>query len=157
MKVQIMTDSLYGNGKILAETLKKEFPSDYEVKTADVKDVSPSIVAEDGPDVIILGGAIRAFMSDKKSKNWLKQLNGLMKKSGKTIKYGTGFLTHSMPIDKVQGYAKRYLDKIGNFSEVEKTYSNLLTARVEGQKGPIYPEEMEKAKDYIKEFLAWMG
>ena len=156
MKVQIMTDSQFGNGKKLAETLKNKFPNEFEVKTADVKDVSPEFVAEYGPDVIILGGAIRAFMSDRKSKSWLKELNGIMKQSGKKIKYGTGFLTHAMPTDKVQGYAKKYLDKIGSFSEVEKKYSDLLTARVKTQKGPIFSEEMEKAEKYIEDFINWL-
>jgi len=31
----------------------------------------------------------------------------------------------------------------------------LLTARVEGQEGPIFPEEMEKAKIYIHDFINW--
>jgi menaquinone-dependent protoporphyrinogen IX oxidase len=156
MKVQIMTDSQYGNGKELAETLKSKFSNEFEVNTADVKDVSPEIVAEFQPDVIILGGAIRAFMTDKKSKSWLKKLNGIMKESGKKIKYGTGFLTHAMPTSKVQGYAKKYLNAIGKNSEIEQTYSELLTAQVEGQKGPIFPEEMKKAENYIENFVAWL-
>ena len=39
---------------------------------------------------------------------------------------------------------------------IESTYSELLTARVKDQKGPILPEEMEKAKGYIKEFVDWI-
>ena len=151
-----MTDSQFGNGKKLAETLKKEFPGEFEVKIADVKDVSPDVVAEYAPEVIILGGAIRAFMSDKKSKSWLKKLNNLLKTSGKTIKYGTGFLTHALPTNKVQGYARKYLDAIGKNSEVEKTYTELLTARVQGQQGPIFPEEVEKSKGYITDFINWL-
>jgi len=156
MKVQIMTHSQFGNGKNLADTLKSSFPNEFEVNIADVKDVSPKIVAEFGPDIVILGGAIRIFMSDRKSKSWLKKLNRLMKESGKKIKYGTGFLTHAMPTEKVQGYAKKYLNKIGSFSEVEKIYSDLLTARVQGQKGPIFSEEMEKAEKYIQDFINWI-
>jgi len=156
MKVQIMTDTKFGNGKILAETLKVEFPNDYEVQIADVKDVVAEEVAKYMPDVIILGGAIRYFMSDRKSKKWLKKLDRILKNSDKKIKYGTGFLTHSMPTSKVQGYAKKYLGKIAESSKIEKTYSELLTARVEGQKGPIFPEEMEKAKKYVQDFINWL-
>jgi hypothetical protein len=61
-----------------------------------------------------------------------------------------------MPTDKVQGFAKKYLNKIEKTSIVEKTYYELLTARVKDQKGPILPEEMEKAKGYIKEFINWL-
>ncbi|MFX0030307.1 MAG: hypothetical protein ACFE8B_13935 [Candidatus Hermodarchaeota archaeon] len=156
MKVQIMTDTRFGNGKLLAETLKKEFSNEDTVNIADVKDVSPKEVAEDLPNVIILGGAIRAFRSDAKSKKWLSELNKILAKSDKKIHYGTGFLTHAMPTDKVQGMASKYLGKIAEASMVEKTYSKLLTARVEGQKGPIFPEEMEKAIEYVKEFIEWM-
>jgi menaquinone-dependent protoporphyrinogen IX oxidase len=156
MKVQIMTDSRYGNGKLLAEALKKEFSNGSEVNIADVKDVSPKNVSEDVPDVIILGGAIRAFRADPKSKKWLTKLNKILEKSGEKIQYGTGFLTHALPTGKTQGYAKKYLEKIESASMIEKTYSTLLTARVEGMQGPIFPEEMEKARMYINEFIGWL-
>ena len=156
MKVQIMTDTKFGNGKLLAEALKKEFSNEFEINIADVKDVSPEKIAEDAPNVIILGGAIRMFRGAPKSKKWLSKLNKLLEKSGKNIKYGTGFLTHAMPTDKIQGFAKRFLNKIDNASIIESTYSQLLTARVKGSKGPIFPEEMEKARGYIKEFINWI-
>lgn len=151
-----MTDTKFGNGKLLAEALKKEFPNEVDVNIADVKDVSPEKIAEDVPNVIILGGAIRMFRGGPKSKKWITDLNKVLKKSGKKLQCGTGFLTHAMPTDKVQGFAKKYLDKIENMSMIESTYSELLTARVKDQKGPILPEEMEKAKGYIKEFVDWI-
>ena len=156
MKVQIMTDSRFGNGKLLAETLKEEFSGDDEVNIADVKDVSPKSISEYGPDVLILGGAIRAFRGAPKSKKWLTKLNKMLEKSGEKIQYGTGFLTHASPTEKTQEYAKRHLEKIEKASMIENTYSNLLTARVEGIQGPIFPEEMEKARMYIKEFIGWL-
>ena len=156
MKVQIMTDTKFGNGRKLAELLKEEFSVDDDVTIADVKEVSPETVAKDVPDVLILGGAVRMFKSDTKSKKWLKELDGLLTKSGIKIKYGTGFLTHAMPTDKVQGFAKKYLGKIESSLMVEKTYHELLTPHVEGQQGPIFPEDMEKAKTYIQDFIKWM-
>ena len=156
MKVQIMTDTWYGNGKLLAEAIKKEFSNEIDVNITDVKDVSPEKIAEDVPNVIILGGAIRMFRGAPKSKKWLKQLNKILENSGHKIQHATGFLTHSMPTNRVQGYAKRYRNKIENASMVETTYSEMLTARVEGSKGPIYTEEMEKARVYIKQFINWV-
>ncbi len=155
MKVQIMTDTWYGNGTLLAEALKKEFSNEFEVNIADVKEVSPEKIAEDAPNVIILGGAIRMFRGAPKSKRWLSKLNKILEKSGKKVKYGTGFLTHSMPTNRVQGYAKRFLKKIDKASIIESPYSQLLTARVEGSKGPIFPEEMEKSTDFITQFIEW--
>ncbi|MFW9895516.1 MAG: hypothetical protein ACFFD7_06910, partial [Candidatus Thorarchaeota archaeon] len=97
MKVKIMTHSRFGNGKILAEALKEEFSTNVDVKIADVKDVSPKEIVEDVPDVLILGGAIRVFRADPKSKRWVKKLNKLLTKSKEKIHYGTGFLTHALP------------------------------------------------------------
>ncbi|MFX0075704.1 MAG: hypothetical protein ACFE96_09690 [Candidatus Hermodarchaeota archaeon] len=150
-----MTDTRFGNGKLLAEALKQELSNEVDVKIADVKEVSPKIIAEDVPNAIILGGAIRAFRGDPKSKKWLAELNKILEKSGKKIQYGTGFLTHAMPTEKAQGYAKKYLNKIETMSMIESTYSELLTAQVQDIKGPIFPEEMEKARGYIKEFINW--
>ncbi|MHA2399509.1 MAG: hypothetical protein ACXADU_11555 [Promethearchaeota archaeon] len=151
-----MTDTKFGNGKLLAEILKKEFSNGSVVNIADVKEVSPKKIAEEVPDVLILGGAVRMFRGDPKSKKWLSELNKILEKSGTKIQYGTGFLTHALPTDKVQGFARKYLNKIDDTSMVEKTYPELLTARVKDQKGPIFPQEMDKAKVYIKEFIDWM-
>lgn len=150
-----MTDTRFGNGKLLAEALKKEISRNNSVTIDDVKDVSPKKIAEDVPDMIVLGGAIRAFRGGTKSKKWFADLKKILEKSHKKILYGTGFLTHAMPTDKVQGFAKKYLAIMEESPIVEKTYIELLTARVERQQGPIFPEEMEKAKGYIKEFIDW--
>ncbi len=93
------------------------------------------------------------FRGDPKSKKWLTELNKILRKSGEIIQYGTGFLTHHLPTDQVQGFAKKYLAKIESASMIERSYSVLLTARVIEQQGPIFPEEMEKARVCIKEFI----
>ncbi|MHA2009708.1 MAG: hypothetical protein ACXACY_29000 [Candidatus Hodarchaeales archaeon] len=156
MKVQIITNTWYGNGKKLAGVLKNEFDNEDMVRIADVKDITPENISEDIPDVIILGGAVRMFRGGPKSKKWLNELNKILKKSDKKIQYGTGFLTHALPTDKVQGFAKRYLEKIERSSIIERSYSKLLTARVKEEKGPIFPEEIEKSKVYIREFIDWL-
>lgn len=38
---------------------------------------------------------------------------------------------------------------------IEKVYPTLLTAQVEEAEGSILPEEMQKAKEYIQEFIQW--
>ena len=156
MKVWILYDTKFGNGKKLAEFLGKEFPESDEIKKGDVKEVAPSLVAEDNPEVLILGGAIRMFRGATKSKKWLKKLNKEVKKVGNEIQYGTAFLTHGLPTDKMQGFGKRYFKKLRNASKIENVYSELLTARVEDTEGPIIPEEMEKAKRYIHDFVKWV-
>ncbi|MBD3255170.1 MAG: hypothetical protein GF383_08750 [Candidatus Lokiarchaeota archaeon] len=151
-----MTDSQFGNGKILAESLKQEMNQKYEIEIADVKDAAPETIAEGFPDVLILGGAIRMFRGDPKSRKWLKKFASLSENSEKKIKYGTGFLTHALATDKVQGFARRYLNKIKKSTIIESVYPELLTARVQSQEGPIFPEEMEKAKIFAQNFLKWI-
>jgi len=124
MKVQIMTDTKFGNGTLLAEALKKEFSNEFEIDIADVKEISPEKIAEDAPNVIILGGAIRMFRGAPKSKRWLSKLNKILKKSGKNVTYGTGFLTHAMPTEKIQGYTKRYLNKIDKHRSLKARIPN---------------------------------
>ncbi|MBD3212528.1 MAG: hypothetical protein GF311_07965 [Candidatus Lokiarchaeota archaeon] len=156
MNVYIMYDTQFGNGKILAEAFKKELSGEYEVKTGDVKDIDPQKVANDNPDVLILGGAIRMFRGATKSKKWLKKLDKELSSKGYNIKYATEFLTHGLPTDKVQGFKKRYHKKLEKASSIKNIYPEILTARVKEQEGPILDSEMEKAQNYIQEFIKWI-
>ncbi len=156
MNIWILYDTQFGNGKKLAKVLGKEFPEADDIRRGDVKDVSPKSIAEDNPDVIILGGAIRMFRGAPKSKKWLKKLNKHLEELNHKIRFGTAFLTHGLPTDKVQGYGKRYLKKMKKSSMIENTYRQLLTARVKEQEGPILSKEMDKAKNYIHEFINWI-
>jgi menaquinone-dependent protoporphyrinogen IX oxidase len=155
MKAWILYETRFGNGKKLAEYLKKEFPSNIEVRIGDVKEISPDKVAKNKPNILIVGGAIRMFRGGPKSKKWLKKLNKRLEEIDHKIKYATGFFTHGLPTDKVQGYAKRFLKKFKKASMIKKSYDTLLTARVKEQEGPILDDEMQKSKKYIQDFLTW--
>jgi flavodoxin len=156
MKVWILYDTQFGNGKKLAEAFKEHFPTEYEVKTGDVKDVSPSSVAQDKPDVLILGGAIRMFRGAPKSKKWVKNLNSELKNLDYKVKYAGAYLTHGLATDKIQGHGKRFLKKLQKASMIENTHSELLTAQVEEQEGPIKKEEIQKAQKYMQDFINWL-
>lgn len=156
MKLWIVYDTQFGNGKKLANVLKDEAPTDWEVMTGDVKEISPEKIVTSQPDGIIVGGAIRMFQGAPKSKKWIKGLEAELEKSNTSIKAGTTFLTHGLPTNRVQGYSKRFLKKINKAMSIDNTYPVGLTARVKGQEGPILPEEFEKSKHYMKDFVAWM-
>lgn len=156
MKLWIFYDTKFGNGKTLAELLKKEFSDDWEIKLGDVKEISPSTVASDAPDALILGGAIRMFMGAPASKKWLKHLNKELKNANKEIQYGTLFLTHALSTSKIQGYGKRFSKKLKKSNRILKPYSQILTARVKEMEGPIEENQLEKAKEYIQEFIKWI-
>ncbi|QEE16758.1 hypothetical protein DSAG12_02588 [Promethearchaeum syntrophicum] len=156
MKLWILYDTNFGNGKILAELLKDEFSGEWEIKIGDVKEISPSTVVNETPDVLILGGAIRMFMGAPKSKKWLKQLNAELEHANKDIEYGTLFLTHGLATNKIQGWSKRFLKKLEKSKRIVKPYSQLLTARVQDTEGPFIESELEKAKEYIHNFIKWI-
>lgn len=156
MKLWILYDTKFGNGKALAELLKKEFSEEWEIKLGDVKEISPSTIASDVPDVLILGGAIRMFFGAPASKKWLKQLNKELDTANKEIQYGTLFLTHGLSTGKIQGYKKRFWKKLKKSERIVKSYPQTLTARVKELEGPFVESELEKAREYIHEFIKWI-
>jgi hypothetical protein len=154
-KVWILHDTKYGNGKNLAELMGQEFPAEYEVKIGDIKLINPQVVADDSPDVLLLGGAIRMFMGAPKSKKWMKDLGGACEKKIHKISYGATFLTHVLPAEKIHGYGKRMLNKVKNSLIIEKSYSKCLFAQVSAIEGPFKSGEVDKAKEFVKDLVDW--
>lgn len=156
LKLWILYDTKFGNGKNLAELLKKEFPEVWEIKLGDLKEISPNTIVVDEPDVLILGGAIRMFQGAPASKKWLKQLNKELDLVNKNIQYGTLFLTHALSTSKIQGYSKRFWKKLKKSKRIMKSYPQMLTARVKDLEGPFVESELEKAREFIREFIKWI-
>ncbi|MHA1746254.1 MAG: hypothetical protein ACTSWW_09655, partial [Promethearchaeota archaeon] len=154
-KIWIMHDTQHGNGKILAELLAKEFPSDYDVSVGDVKTTPATTVAQETPELLILGGAIRKFQGPKQTIKWLKTLSEELTKLNATIPYGAGTLTHMMPPDATHGYRKRFLKNVAQYPAITSWHGEFLSAQVKGIKGPLLEGEFEKAKQFIKDIMAW--
>jgi len=154
-KIWIMHDTQHGNGKILAEMLAKELPSDYDVSMGDVKTTPAITVAQETPQLLILGGAIRKFQGPKKSNQWLKTLSHELSITNATIPYGAGTLTHMMPSDATDGYRKRFLKNVAKSPAITSWYGECLSAQVKGIKGPILDSQFEKIKLFIKDIVAW--
>lgn len=155
MLTWILYDTKFGNGKKLAEMLKGEFPESWNVKTGDVKSIKPSEIAQEVPDVLVLGGAIRMFRGAPASKKWLKELSKVLRSNGKNIPKATVFMTHGLPTDKIQGFANRFLSKLTKANIFDNVYSKSLTTKVADTEGPIIDSELEKAMNYINEFIDW--
>ena len=156
MKIRILHDSKYGNGEKLAEFLRKEFEKENEVKIGHLNEISPKEVAEEKPDVLILGGAIRKFQGAPATKKWLKNLEKELSISQYKIPFGTAFLTHVMPKEVMQGWGKRFYTKFTQVLMIEHIYPNLLTAQVQKIKGPFVDGVFENAGQYAQEFIEWM-
>jgi len=150
-----MHDTKHGNGKNLAELLAKEFPSEYEISIGDVKTTPAIKVAQDTPQLLILGGAIRKFQGPKKPIQWLKTLSHELSISNATIPYGAGTLTHMMPPDATNGYRKRFLKNISKSPAINSWNGECLSVQVKGIKGPILDSQFEKTKQFIKDIVVW--
>ncbi|MHA1511748.1 MAG: hypothetical protein ACTSRX_08515 [Promethearchaeota archaeon] len=154
-KIWIMHDTQHGNGKNLAELLAKELPSEYEISIGDVKTTPAIKVAQETPQLLILGGAIRKFQGPKRSNEWLKTLSHELTKTNATIPYGAGTLTHMMPTDATKGYRKRFLKNVSKSPAITSWYGECLSAQVKGIKGPLLDGEFEKTRQFIKDIVAW--
>lgn len=156
MKIWILHDSKYGNGKKLAEELGNTFPSNTEIKIGHINEISPEIIAQNLPDALILGGAVRMFRGAPASKKWLKNLSNLLQISNKTISTGLIFLTHALATEKVQGYAKRFWKKMSRSPAILQTYPQWITARVNTSEGPFFEGEIDNALKIASEFHSWI-
>ncbi len=74
MKVWIVHDSKFGNGKSLAEAMGGVFQQRVEVGIGHIKKVTPHEVATEKPDLIVIGTAVRMFSTSFASKLWIRGL-----------------------------------------------------------------------------------
>ncbi|NHJ40707.1 MAG: hypothetical protein FK731_11805, partial [Asgard group archaeon] len=113
MKVWIIHDSTYGNGKRIAETIGKVFEKKLDVKIYHVKDINPKQVVDDSPDALVIGTPVKAFMTSLKCKLFIRGLKNQLKKANKNIKFGVSFVTHAMPTKNVTFQANRFNKILG--------------------------------------------
>ena len=148
MKIWILHDSQLGNGKLIAETMQKALESSAEVHVGHVKQIDPKKVAEDQPDVVIVGAALRAFFSSPPSKRWIKKLKKELQSVNHKIPFGAVFLTHAMPKKVAKIWGKRYL-KVILGTEFSKVHPEWLSGRCRGQEGP---PPMEGVLEFFESF-----
>ncbi len=156
MKIYIMHDTKYGNGKLLAEAIGETFSDIHDIKIGDIKIMTPREVVADSPDALIMGAAIRAFLGGPLSKKWLKGLDQELERTQKSISFGGSFLTHILPTKKVQGYKKRMLNKIKKVKNISEVYDECLMGRVVGMEGPFEDDVIGMTEEYAKKFEKWM-
>ena len=154
MKVWIIHNSKYGNGKKVAETIGKDFEKKMDVKISHVKDITPKQVVDDLPDVLVIGTQVMAFMTNIKCKGFIRGLKSQLKKANKTIKYGISFLTHAMPPNGVSFQGKRFNKILGK--TVANVYPEWLSGRVASAEGPLMDGVIEEIQNKNKDILTWI-
>lgn len=86
MKIWIVYDSKFGNNKRVAEYMKQKLGSSNEVFVEYAKKVNPKQVVEDRPDILLIGGPIRAGKLSRTIRNWAQKFGGIAKKTGLDLK-----------------------------------------------------------------------
>ncbi|NHJ47523.1 MAG: hypothetical protein FK733_07035 [Asgard group archaeon] len=153
MKIWIIHDSDFGNGKKLAETIGKALEKKGKVNISHRKDTTPEKVAEDSPDAVVFGTAVRKFVVSPGSKKWIRGLKTALKNSNKTVKYGICFMTHIMPLKMVKNRGTRFIDLVKKDNLIENVFPEWISGRVVDMKGPFEDGVLEAAEQKSKEFL----
>ena len=153
MKVWIVHDSQMGNGENLAKTMGKTFEKDMEVNIGHVKKIDPVKVVADSPDIIIVGAAVRAFMTSFTSRKWIRKLHKELQKANKTVKIGATFLTHVMKKEMVNGRGNRLNKLLAKSPYVVAVYPEYLSGKVVAPEGPFEEYVLGNAEKLAAEVL----
>ena len=156
MKAWIVHDSAYGNGEKLAQTMAKILEKDMKVEISHIKNITPEKVVADSPDMIVVGAAVRKFVTGGASKKWIRNLHKELEKANKEIKFGATFLTHAMPINWISGKGKRLDNLLAKSPKVGKVYPEFITGRVAGMEGPFGENVLEEVEQHATEILKWI-
>ena len=137
MNTIVIYDSVYGNTKIIAETIAKEF-------TAKALSISELIESDlQNIDLIIVGSPINGWRPTEKITKWLASLSSEQFKNIKATSFDTRIkiFIHGDAMNKI----KKGLMKAG-----AEIIANPECFYVKGSEGPLLDGEIEKAVEWSK-------
>ena len=156
MNICIIHDSQKGNGKQLAARLASEFESrGAQVVMGHRTEITPEQVAKNPPDLLIVGAAVRAFMTSPPVKQWIARLAAKLKAYGAKISHTAVFLTHAMPDEMVEGRVERLQRSLSRAEGIGEVYSEWLSGQVKSIPGPFVDGTLEKAITFAADLLEW--
>jgi menaquinone-dependent protoporphyrinogen IX oxidase len=156
MKVYIVHDSQKGNGKQMAEKLAADFESrGAQVTVGHRKELSPKDVAASAPDLLIVGAAVRKFVTSPPTKRWINRLATELERRSAMIARAAVFLTHIMPDAMVEGRVERLKRNLSNAAGIGEVYSEWLSGQVKAIPGPFVDGVLEKATGFAAKLFEW--
>jgi len=156
MNVYIIHDSQKGNGKRLAERLASEFePRGARVVVGHRTELSPDHVAAQSPDLLVVGAAVRKFMTSPPVKKWIARLAGELKRQSASIPHAAVFLTHAMPDKAVEGRVSRLQRSLSQVEGIGEVYPEWLSGQVKAIPGPFVDGTLEKAAAFAGNLFDW--
>ena len=156
MDVYIIHDSQKGNGKKLAEKLASELESrGAQVVVGHRTELTPEQVAANQPNLLVVGAAVRKFMTSPPVKKWITRLAGELKRHNAKIPHAAVFLTHAMPDKAVEGRVKRLQRSLSQVEGIGEVYPEWLSGQVKAIPGPFVDGTLEKAVTFAESLFDW--
>lgn len=151
-----MHDSVYGNGKRVAERLAEKLSQISSVFIGDVKNLTPDQVAKENPDGIIFGSAIRAFQNSINLKKWFKTYCKIVKRDNKIADFSAVFVTHASSINFMGKLGDNAVKTLQQSMIFRKVYPEWFSVQVIGQQGPLASGELEKFDEISSRLAQWI-
>ena len=142
-KIWIVYNTKHGNCGKWCEEVETKLQEKYEVKINSVKEITPNNIANDPPDMVIVGARIVVGSPDKKIKGFVKKLGGLLKQP---IPKAAILYTHGSPWDEKFNKMEKIL-KENNV--VDDILPEVLEIKMAGVKGPAEPDQDYKVSKFI--------
>jgi len=156
MKVQIIHDSERGNGKQMAEKLAAELQAKgSEVVVGHRSELTPEQTAENPPDLLIVGAAVRKFFLSPPVKKWITRLGRELDRLDTRIPYAAVFLTHAMPDKMVEGRVTRLQGNLSRVPGIGEVRTEWLSGQVTDVPGPFVDGALENAAAFASDLIEW--
>ena len=156
MKIRIVHDSLKGNGNSLAEKLSSELESrGAEVSVGHRSEMTPEDIASDPPDLLIVGAAVRVFITSPPVKRWIGKLASELNSQDANIPYAAIFLTHVMPDKAVENRVARLQGSLSRIDKIGTVQKEWLSGQVKDIPGPFIDGTDEKIVEFATLIFDW--
>ncbi|MBT3273937.1 MAG: hypothetical protein HN368_12345 [Spirochaetales bacterium] len=157
MNIFIIHDSLKGNGQELAERLGSLLTAcGAQVEVGHRKELTPKQVVAKSPDLLIVGAAVRAFVTSPPIKRWITRLQAELRSQNRKIPCAAVFLTHVMPDPMVGNRVGRLKQSLMDVEGIGEVYSEWLSGQVKDIPGPFIDGVPEKAEVFANGLFEWV-
>ncbi|MFP4114661.1 MAG: hypothetical protein ACOC2Y_04195 [Spirochaetota bacterium] len=159
MKVCIVHDTQYGNGEKLAEAMRDRFEaSGAEVMVKHENELVPEEALRSEPDLVVVGGAVRAFMVSRRPKSWIDGLQRALRaarRSRDADVYGAVFMTHGLSKGAVEKRGLRLQRRLARALGQERVYPVWISGKVIGQEGPFHDGVLDEVARETDRIVEW--
>lgn len=158
MRITVVHDSQQGNGAHLADIMKYEFEqAGHEVQVGHVSELDPETVAGTGPDLVVIGMAIRKFVASPPTKRWVRSLDRALRGRGASVGHAALFMTHGLPIHVAKRWAERFQRRLSRQRSLEKLYPEWFSGRVTAPTGHLEDGTEQRCREHARALMAWVA